>query len=288
MMESGLRRKQTYEEIIDYIENDLDKIQYPNRAAKYLRNTFQLSQLDGMGQALLEQQEANEMAERVKDYQLKELADTNETSKRIEDAKGKSPQPITQGPEPASSSGSRPGGSIPGLGSVVGGVARGMARGVGGVVGAMGSVADFMTGTTWEEDAEQHENEQISNRIEQQSNRKQREKRYMRDVHDHLDEVRQQQEHDLPVIPPMPFKSQASSSSYGSAPSSPAPTQFYIGDSAPATPAPTIKSSPPVSIRSSSKSSVEGRFGARSSSSQPRARTEGEVIADRRRKKFGY
>ena len=75
MMESGLRRKQTYEEIIDYIENDPDKTQYPNRTATYLRNTFQLSQLDGMGQALLEQQEMNEMAERVKDYQLKELAD---------------------------------------------------------------------------------------------------------------------------------------------------------------------------------------------------------------------
>ena len=98
-----------------------------------------------MGQALLEQQEANEMAKRVKVYQLKQFADQNETSKRIEDAKGKSPQPITQGPEPASSSGSRPGGSTPGLGSVVGGVARGMARGV---VGAMGSVADLMTGTT--------------------------------------------------------------------------------------------------------------------------------------------
>ena len=82
MMESGLRRKQTYEEIIDYIENDPDKIQYPNRAAKYLRNTFQLSQLDGMGQALLEQQEVNEMAERVNNYQLKELADHNETSKK--------------------------------------------------------------------------------------------------------------------------------------------------------------------------------------------------------------
>ena len=83
MMESGLRRKQTYEEIIDYIEHDPDKIQYPNRAAKYLRNAFQLSQLDGMGQALLEQQEINEMAERVKYYQLKELADQNETSKKM-------------------------------------------------------------------------------------------------------------------------------------------------------------------------------------------------------------
>ena len=244
------------------------------------------------------------MAERIENHQLQELSNKNETSKRVEDAKGKSPQPITQGPEPTSSSGSRPGGSIPGLGSVVGGVARGMARGVGGVVGAMGSVADLMTGTTWEEDAEQHENEQISNRIEQQSNRKQREKRYMLDVHEHLDEVRQQQEHDLPVIPPMPFKSAASSSSYGSAPSSPAPTQFHIGDSAPATPAPTIKSSP-LSVRSSpnavqsspqvvqsspeairSSSSVEGPFGARSSS-QSRARTEGEIRTERITKRLG-
>ena len=98
MMESGLGRRQTYSEIIDYIENDPDKIQYPNRAAKYLRNTFQLSQLDGMGQALLEQQEANEMAERVKDYQLKELADQNETSVRTERAiqQGNSQPSITE------------------------------------------------------------------------------------------------------------------------------------------------------------------------------------------------
>ena len=38
----------------------------------------------------------NEMAERVKDYQLKKPADQNETPKRIEDAKNTSPQPITQ------------------------------------------------------------------------------------------------------------------------------------------------------------------------------------------------
>ena len=58
MMSSGLRRKPTYEEVIDYIENDPDKIKYPHRAAKFLRNAFQLSQLAGAGQALLEQQPA--------------------------------------------------------------------------------------------------------------------------------------------------------------------------------------------------------------------------------------
>ena len=142
MMESGLRRKQTYEEIIDYIENDPDKIQYPNRAAKYLRNTFQLSQLDGMGQALLEQQEANEMAERVKDYKLKELADQNETSKKIEDAKNTSPPAIEGGP--ASSSG---GGGGPGIvGSVVCGVitaAPYVASGVGSVLRGAVNASSF-------------------------------------------------------------------------------------------------------------------------------------------------
>ena len=300
MMESGLRRKQTYEEIIDYIENDPDKIQYPNRAAKFLRNTFQLSQLDGMGQALLEQQEINEMAERVKDYQLKELADQNETSKRIEDAKNTGPPAIEGGP--ASSSGSRSGGVIPGIGSVVGGVASGVGSMVRGAVN-VASYAGSLLPTSLDEDAEQHENEEISNRIEQQSRRKQRERGYMRDVHDHLDEVRQQQERHLPVLPAFPIQSSpAPSSSYSSvaAPSSPAPTQFYIGDSEPAsTPARTIKSSP-LSIRSSpntiksspqviqsspetirSSSSIEGPFGAR-------ARNEGELRDERRRNKFGY
>ena len=36
------------------------------------------------------------MAERVKDYQLNELADQNETSKRIEDAKSKKAHKLLQ------------------------------------------------------------------------------------------------------------------------------------------------------------------------------------------------
>ena len=74
MMTEGLRRKPTYEEVIEYIEYDPDKIKYPKRTATFLRNTFQLSQLDGMGQAILEQQQAEEMKERVKDYHVHQLA----------------------------------------------------------------------------------------------------------------------------------------------------------------------------------------------------------------------
>ena len=60
MMSAGLRVKPTYEQVIEYIEDDPDKIKYPNRSAKFIRNTFELSKLDGMGQAILEQQEADE------------------------------------------------------------------------------------------------------------------------------------------------------------------------------------------------------------------------------------
>ena len=57
MMSSGLRAKPTYESVIDYIETDPDKIKYPNRAANFVRNTFGIPKLDGIGQALLEQQQ---------------------------------------------------------------------------------------------------------------------------------------------------------------------------------------------------------------------------------------
>ena len=221
MMESGLRRKQTYEEIIDYIENDPDKNQYPNRAAKFLRNTFQLSQLDGMGQALLEQQEMNEMAERVKDYQLKELADQHETSKKNEDAKNTSPPAIEDGP--ASSSGSRSGGVIPGIGSVVGGVASGVGSMVRGAVN-VASYAGSLLPTSLDEDAEQHENEQISNRIEQQSKRSSKAESSRRAVQENLDQVEGQKPNSSIVLPTKGSSAARSSTSsgYGSVPSSPA------------------------------------------------------------------
>ena len=63
MMTEGLRRKPTYEEVIDYIEHDPDKIKYPNRRAKILRSSFELSQVDGAGMAVLEQHRAEEMKE---------------------------------------------------------------------------------------------------------------------------------------------------------------------------------------------------------------------------------
>ena len=65
-MTDKLKRRQTFEEVIDYIENDKDKTKYLERTAKQVRNTFELSQLDGVGMRLMEQQQINEMKEREK------------------------------------------------------------------------------------------------------------------------------------------------------------------------------------------------------------------------------
>lgn len=81
MMTDGLKRRQTYEEVIEYIENDIDKIRYPDRTAKQLRNTFELSQLDGVGMQIMEQQQFREMKEREKEHLLRQIA--SNTSKSI-------------------------------------------------------------------------------------------------------------------------------------------------------------------------------------------------------------
>ena len=42
----GLKRRQTYEEVVAYIERDPDKIIYPDRQARFLRTSFELVFLD--------------------------------------------------------------------------------------------------------------------------------------------------------------------------------------------------------------------------------------------------
>ena len=53
MMTSGLTRRQTYEEVLDYIENDPDKIKYPNRAAKYLRTHISIKSIRWNGSSTI-------------------------------------------------------------------------------------------------------------------------------------------------------------------------------------------------------------------------------------------
>jgi hypothetical protein len=53
----GLVKHPTYNEHINYIETKYDKIKMPDRRAKFMRNSFYLSQLDGEGMRRQEEQE---------------------------------------------------------------------------------------------------------------------------------------------------------------------------------------------------------------------------------------
>ena len=54
----GLRRRESYDDIVDYLENKQEHIKYPNRLAKQLRESPQLSNLlDGAGMGVVEMQE---------------------------------------------------------------------------------------------------------------------------------------------------------------------------------------------------------------------------------------
>ena len=80
----GLKKKDTYDEIIDYIQNKQDKIKYPDRLAKQLRNSPQLSNLlDGNGDDYEEmnKQQVNHTKEIVKETIIREVAgENNETA----------------------------------------------------------------------------------------------------------------------------------------------------------------------------------------------------------------
>ena len=265
---SGLRRKQTYEEIIDYIEHDPDKVEYPNRAAKFLRNTFELSQLDGMGQALLEQQETNEMAERVKDYQLKELADQNETSKRIEDAKSKSTQTITEQPASSSSGGGgSSGGGVRSLGAkVVGGVITAVpyvASGAGQVVSGVGSVlrgavnvasyAGSLLPTGHDEEVDSYVNDTLSEHAAQIDQQLRREHENQQQLRLHLQDV-QHQQHSINQHVPLPIRDMSKAPFQGGPPVRPPPGLSQ----APFQGSPPIPKGP-LPIRDTSKAPFEGQ-----------------------------
>ena len=68
-----LTQRKTFEEVIDYIQNEKTKIKHPDRTAKFLRNSFELSQLDYAGMLLMEQQQFREMKQREKEHLLRQL-----------------------------------------------------------------------------------------------------------------------------------------------------------------------------------------------------------------------
>ena len=81
---SGLQLRPTYDELVNYVANKQDKIKLPNRLAKQLRNSNQLSSLldgDGEGLMSMELQQQNIIKEQLKALTINAMADANSTAK---------------------------------------------------------------------------------------------------------------------------------------------------------------------------------------------------------------
>ena len=76
----GLRKKDTYEELINYLLNDQEKINYPNRYAKQLRESPYLTQLDGEGMGEMELQQENKIKEEQRTNTIRQAAATTNQS----------------------------------------------------------------------------------------------------------------------------------------------------------------------------------------------------------------
>ena len=70
----GLKKRDTFEEVVEYIKNSKDVIKFPDRYAKQIRNSFELSQLDGVGMMEHEEHEQQVMKETEKANALRRVA----------------------------------------------------------------------------------------------------------------------------------------------------------------------------------------------------------------------
>ena len=60
---NGLKERQTYEEIINYLQTEQEIIRYPERTAKRIRESPYLTQLDGDGLVDMEEQQLKKLKE---------------------------------------------------------------------------------------------------------------------------------------------------------------------------------------------------------------------------------
>ena len=81
-----LYRKPTYDEVIGYIETEPNTLEYPDRQAKFLRNSFELSFLDKFNSEMIEDQQKQLLKYQIAQEKLKELAVQNGTSFATEQA----------------------------------------------------------------------------------------------------------------------------------------------------------------------------------------------------------
>jgi hypothetical protein len=99
----GLRKKESYDEIVDYLENKQEKIKYPNRLATQLRNSPQLSNLldgAGEGEVEMEKQQMNKIKHEQAEHAVQQVASSSGgTAQVLRAAANPINKPLFSGPQ---------------------------------------------------------------------------------------------------------------------------------------------------------------------------------------------
>jgi hypothetical protein len=99
----GLRKKESYDEIVDYLENKQEKIKYPNRLATQLRNSPQLSNLldgAGEGEVEMEKQQMNKIEHEQAEHAVQQVASSSGgTAQVLRAAANPINKPLFSGPQ---------------------------------------------------------------------------------------------------------------------------------------------------------------------------------------------
>ena len=77
---NGLRKKTTYDGLIDYIQNKQPTIKYPNRLATQIMNSKELTKLDDLGMGGIEEQQENIAKEKQRVVLIQQQAEREGTT----------------------------------------------------------------------------------------------------------------------------------------------------------------------------------------------------------------
>ena len=107
----GLKKRETYDEIVDYLMSSQEKIKFPNRLAKQLRETPQLSNLldgEGLGVFDIEQQQSRSALEVQRQQLIRDAASLDAGGVTEQRVFQPLPPPPFNPPQTASSSSQTP------------------------------------------------------------------------------------------------------------------------------------------------------------------------------------
>jgi hypothetical protein len=109
---TGLRKRPTFEDFVDYLANRQETIRYPDRFAKQIREHPYLTQLDSEGLWEMEELDKKRAEQEYKERTVRQVANQNNVSAQVIRAvasSASSPPPGQMGPQPGTQTGPQKG-----------------------------------------------------------------------------------------------------------------------------------------------------------------------------------